>query len=335
VGACLSLTGRYSLFGTQAANGLRVWRELDGEAQVIVEDDGSDPARLPDCLVRMAPRCDLLLGPYSTGLMRAAAPLVPRLDRLLWNHGGAGDDVAKACPGRIVSVLAPASRYALPFVQHVARLAPRAPLWIVQGRGGFGRQVAGGAWVAGGRLGLETSLVRPEALLSGLTVPAVWDLFSAGAFEEDVTVASRALTLSRPPRALCTVAAGVQEFAGAVSDPEGIYGIAQWLPGRAGAPELGPTEGGFMEGYVRLTGTVPDYPAVQSAACAVIATHCARVTGATDVGTLWRAAGGLRTRTLFGSFRIDPSTGVQVGHEPTLVRWSAAGLTAVEATPRP
>ena len=335
MGACLSLTGRYSLLGTQAANGLQVWRELDGEAQVIVEDDGSDPARLPDCLVRMAPKCDLLLGPYSTGLMRAATPVVPRLDRLLWNHGGAGDEVAKGCPGRIVSVLAPASRYAVPYVRHVARQAPRAPLWIVQGRGGFGRQVAGGAMAAGGRLGLETSVVGPEASLSGLAVPAVWDLYSAGAFEEDVAVASRALTLSRPPRALCAVAAGVQEFARAVSDPEGIYGIAQWFPGGGGAPDLGPTEGAFIESYVRLTGTIPDYPAVQAAACAVIATHCARVTGATDVGALWRAAAGLRTTTLFGSFRIDPSTGVQVGHEPTLVRWSAARLTAVEATRSP
>src|SRR5262245_43832927 len=73
VGACLSLTGRYRLFGTQAAHGLEVWRGLDGQARLIVEDDGSDPVRLSDCLAGMAPKCDLLLGPYSTELMRAAA----------------------------------------------------------------------------------------------------------------------------------------------------------------------------------------------------------------------------------------------------------------------
>lgn len=335
VGACLSLTGRYGLFGTQAANGLQVWRELDGAAQVTVEDDGSDPARLPDCLARMAPRCDVLLGPYSTGLMRAAVSLVPRLDRLLWNHGAAGDDVAKACPGRIVSVLAPASRYALPFVEHLARQAQRVPLWIVQGRGGFGRQVAGGAAVAASRLGLETVLVGAEARLSDLALPPVWDLFSAGSFETDVAVTSEALTLGRPPRALCAVAAGVQEFGRSLTDPEGIYGIAQWAPGSGEAPELGPSESTFIKNYSRLTGTIPDYPAVQAAACAVIGAHCARATGATDVEALWRAAASLRATTLFGPFRIDPSTGVQIGHEPCLLKWSAGRLTRVESTASP
>ena len=335
VGACLSLTGRYRPFGTQAARGLEVWRRLDGQAQLIVEDDGSDPLRLSDCLAGMALRCDLLLGPYSTGLMRAAARLAPQLDRLLWNHGGAGDDVQGACPGRIVSVLTPTSRYAVPFVQHVAQDAARGPLWIVQGKGSFGRQVAAGAVAAGRRLGLETVSVVPETLLSDVAVPVVWDLFSAGAFEEDAAVASRALTLSRPPRALCAVAAGVQAFARAVSDREGIYGIAQWFPGAGGAPELGPAEGAFMDSYLRLAGTMPDYPAVQAAACAAIAAHCARVTGGSDVEALWRTAVSLDTTTLFGAFRIDPSTGVQIGHEATLVRWSGAALTAVESTPSP
>lgn len=334
VGACLSLTGRYGLFGTQAAHGLEVWRRLDGDAEVIVEDDGSDAVRLLRCLAEMDRSCDLLLGPYSTELMRAAARLAPQLDRLLWNHGGAGDDVQGACPGRIVSVLAPTSRYAVPFVKHLAQEAPRAPLWIVQGKGSFGRQVAGGAVAAGRGLGLETVSVGPESSLSDVAVPVVWDLFSAGAFEEDAALASRALTLSRPPRALCAVAAGVQEFARAVADHEGIYGIAQWSPGRSGrAPELGPAEAAFMDGYLRLTGTTPDYPAVQAAACAVIAAHCARVTGGSDAEALWRAAASLDTTTLFGPFRIDPSTGVQVGHEAALVRWSGAGLTAVESTP--
>ena len=130
-------------------------------------------------------------------------------------------------------------------------------------------------------------------------------------------------------------AAGVQAFAHAVTDREGIYGIAQWVPGGGGAPELGPAEGAFTDSYLRLTGTTPDYPAVQAAACAAIAAHCARVTGSSDVEALWRAAAGLDKTTLFGAFRIDPSTGLQVGHETTLVRWSGAALTAVESTPGP
>ena len=107
VGACLSLSGRLARFGRQAARGLDVWRSLDGSADLIVEDDRSDPPTLEDVLPRVAARCDVLLGPYSTRLTREAGRLAAGAGWLLWNHGGSGDDVESAYPGHIVSVLAP------------------------------------------------------------------------------------------------------------------------------------------------------------------------------------------------------------------------------------
>ena len=94
VGACLSLTGRFGRFGRQAAQGLKVWRELAGDdVELEIEDDGSDPGRLGEALTRVAGRSDLLLGPYSTLLMREAGRVTADIDAVLWNHGGAGDDV--------------------------------------------------------------------------------------------------------------------------------------------------------------------------------------------------------------------------------------------------
>lgn len=75
VGACLSLTGRFSRFGWQAARPLQAWASLDGGAQVLVEDDASDVSQLRAALPRVAAASDLLLGPYSTLLMRAAGDL--------------------------------------------------------------------------------------------------------------------------------------------------------------------------------------------------------------------------------------------------------------------
>src|SRR3954454_7220597 len=154
LGACLSLTGRYGRFGRQAANGLRVWQQLGGEGvELVIEDDGSDPEQLADRFPSVVSRCDVLLGPYSTQLTRAAAQAMTGVDGVLWNHGGAGDDVQALCPGRIVSVLAPTSRYALPFVR--TRVDETAPLWVVRGRGRFGRQVAQGALGQAERDGLD------------------------------------------------------------------------------------------------------------------------------------------------------------------------------------
>jgi hypothetical protein len=54
-------------------------------------------------------------------------------------------------------VLTPASRYADPFVQHVT-----SDLVIVQGRGGFGRQVADGAVTLAHALGREVVRLGPD-----------------------------------------------------------------------------------------------------------------------------------------------------------------------------
>jgi ABC-type branched-subunit amino acid transport system substrate-binding protein len=333
LGACLSLSGAYARFGAQAASGLEAWRSLGSDVEVVVEDDRSDPVRLARAIRELAPRCDLMLGPYSTGLVRAAAGVVAELDRLLWNHGGAGDDAAASHPGHLVSVLTPASRYSEPFLRRLLDEPRRAPLRIVHGRGSFGRQVAGGAAVTARRLGLEVMEVGPAGDLRSEGPPAAWDLFSAGSFEEDVATISRARGLDQPPRLLCAVAAGVREFARWVANPDGIYGVGQWFPGSGGGAQLiGPAETDFLSAYSSLTGTVPDYPAVQAAAGAIVATHCARLAGAVTREALWSAAAGLDTATLFGGFRIDPTTGAQRKHEMVLVRWSSTGPRTITVT---
>ena len=84
---------------------------------------------------------DLLVGPYASGLVRAVAPLVCDAGRLLYNHGGSADDLAR--PG-LVSLPAPASTYFDGAVQEaMARQVDR--LLVVCGPGRFARAVAAGA----------------------------------------------------------------------------------------------------------------------------------------------------------------------------------------------
>lgn len=319
VGACLSLSGRYAKFGRQCGLGLRTWRNLTSDVELVVEDDQSDPRTLEIALPRLARRCDLLLGTYSTHLMRTAGRLAVEQDWLLWNHGGAGDQVQQGFPGHVVSVLAPTSRYAEPFVRYLATESERAELRIACGQGSFGRQVAEGAERIARRLGVRATRFETDERASAKP----WNLFSAGSFEADVDLVKRARTLRRPPRTICAVAAGVEQFAHHVTDVEGLFGVAQWLPGTTDTPEVGPTEAAFLAEYARQAGTtMPDYPAVQTAAAATIATTCARVAGGGARNRLWSAATHLETSTFFGKFRNDPETGAQNEHQLTLVRWS-------------
>ncbi|MBB6377720.1 hypothetical protein BKA01_004980 [Pseudonocardia eucalypti] len=325
IGACLSLTGRYAMFGEQAAHGLRSWANLDGNANTVIIDDQSDPNQVAPALSNLADQCDLLLGPYSTQLMRAANRVVTRLDKLLWNHGGSGDDVETARPGHVISVLAPTSRYAEPFVRMLASRGATTTLWIKSGRGRFGVQVLDGVERIAAELGIVTNRLSPsDPLPTDHSQP--WDLFCAASFPEDVATVREALNVSRPPQTMGAVAAGVHEFGQAVPNPEGVYGIAQWLPGRRIAPQVGPPEEEFLHEYAKTGGRVPDYPAVQIAATAALAARCARTTDDLSRPALWAAATSLDTTTLLGWFAVDPITGMQRAHQTVLTRWTGGGM---------
>ena len=134
---------------------------------------------------------------------------------------------------------------------------------------------------------------------------------------DDVAIVGEAQSAAQPARALCSIAAGVSDFALMIDEPDGIYGIAQWFPGRTATPELGPPEDRFVAVYSSRTHAAPDYPAVQAVAAATLATHCAESAGSLDAHALWAAATSLRTTTLLGEFGIDADTGAQTKHRPS------------------
>ena len=323
IGACLSLSGKFAQFGRQAAQGLETWRSLDGTAEILIEDDRSDRRTLETVLPGVAARCDILLGPYSTQLMRAAGRIAAESGWLVWNHGGSGDDVERAHPGRVVSILTPTSRYAEPFVRWLAsEPGEKRDLCIVNGPGSFGRQVADGAETIAQQLGVGVVRAVADDPIPPPGISGEWDLFSAGVFEQDAELVGKALRSATPPRRVCAIAAGVREFGNVVDDPDGVFGIAQWFPGSQQDVALGPAEDEFTGAYAGRAGTMPDYPAVQAVAGAVIAVHCATLAGSTGRDALWAAAAGLETSTLFGGFRIDAGSGSQVKHQTVLVRWA-------------
>jgi branched-chain amino acid transport system substrate-binding protein len=319
VGACLSLSGRFGQFGRQAAAGIETWRQLYGDADLVIEDDRSDPRHLEAVLPSVAARSDLLLGPYSSLLMRTAGRFASDAGLLLWNHGGSGDEAA--WPGHVVSVLTPTADYFRPFIARLQRETPHPVLRFAQGKGAFGRQVAEGAEAHARVNGMTVQRLDADGVFADAP-DGDWVLLTAGTFEHDIAVVSRALQLSQPPRLICAVAAGVQAFGEAVQHPDGIFGIAQWFPGSLPVADIGPGEDEFVAAYSRLQGAHPDYPAVQAAATAALAVHSARTAGSTSRHSLWAAAVALDTSTMFGPFTIDPVTGAQTGHHTILVEWS-------------
>jgi len=312
-GACLSLTGRFAPFGIQAANGLRLWADTTG-AELTVLDDESEAAVLTERLAGLAPEVDVLFGPYSTVLMRAAIPVATAAGRLLFNHGGSGGDLNRL--GEVVNVLTPARRYADPFIAHLAEVG-NTRLVTASWGGTFGRHIVNGARKAATAAGIPVE----DRIDFDAPPDGEWDLLSAGVYEDDVAAVRRALALPNPSRLICSVAAGIAQFADDIPDAEGVFGIGQWAPGSPAGVDAGMDETAFLAAWRERYGGAPDYPGVQAYAAGAVAAVAVQAAGSVDTGTLWRAVAALDVQTVFGRFRLDPETGEQVGHQAVLTQW--------------
>ena len=90
----LSLTGRYRRQGNEAAAGIRLWADAESVQLTLVDDGGVAEAAV-EAYTSLLGKVDLLIGPYSSGLVRAIAPHLRRAGQLLWNHGGSADDLVQ------------------------------------------------------------------------------------------------------------------------------------------------------------------------------------------------------------------------------------------------
>ena len=90
---------------------------------------------------------------------------------------------------------------------------------------------------------------------------------------------------------------------------------------------------GFVVAGCRGPRLTPDYPAAQAYAAGLIMGRCIEVAGGLDRERLRAAATSLEVTTLFGSFRIDSGTGMQVGHEMLFVEWVRGRRRMIELPP--
>ncbi len=305
--ASLSLTGPLALQGRDAARGLRWWADFTG-AELYLSDDRSSPGVVEGIYRQwLQSDLDVVLGPYGSNLVRRAVALVGEQGQLMWNHGGAADDLARP---RVVPVAAPASSYFRGAVELAAGQGLTRVL-LALGPGRFSAAVGAGAEMTARRLGLEVKHLplHNEAAVVAAARPDTAVLV-AGTFEQDAGLVSR--LRGAQPGLRCCVAAGLPEFGIRLgSDAEGVVGPVQWLPNKE-RPEVGPSGAEFAAGFTARFRTFPSYVAAQAAAAAFLAAEfCERQE---------KDVHGRRTTTLLGHFEVD-SGWRQVAHAAATVQW--------------
>ena len=181
VGSSISLSGRYALQGRQALAGLSAWvaaSNAEGGIRVtrggelapvtlVHYDDGSSSQKAAANIERLIRNdgAQLLIGPYASDLARAAVLVSRRHGRLLWNHGGAADDLHRE-GGLVVGILTPVSRYFAGVLEMAKRLDPGAAraVFIYRDDSRFGGLAATGAAQVSRQAGVSMAALTYSSL---------------------------------------------------------------------------------------------------------------------------------------------------------------------------
>jgi branched-chain amino acid transport system substrate-binding protein len=320
------LSGPLALFGRAAATGLTLWARYAARLplpwtgiELDVRDTTADPAAVMRAVIDSRP--DVLFGPYGSSTMLAAMRVT---DRAVWNHGGATSKLCKPDFPHVINVLSPASTYFEGVLKVVRATDPgAASVSILYISSGFGRDVLKGALSMAARLNFEVRAVTFEpnyVIEAASTLPIADVLLVVGDFADELAIAP--VLLTRSWRAAAFVGAGVQEVLEPLGDlREGLLGPAQWIETPTLAPDEGPDSNWFIAKYRQTVGSDPPYPAAQAFAAGLLYARCLRESGETGDAAQLATSRQLACTTLYGRFRIDPVTGLQVGHQVLVVQW--------------
>ena len=342
------MSGQFQVQGRQALAGLQTWADDVNETRgmavghqgerlpvsLIYYDDASksDQTRQATDRLITQDRVDLLFGPYSSVLSRAAAEVAEGHQSLLWNQGGASDDIYQQGYQWLVGVLSPASGYLTGLLPLVRQLDPdAATVGLVRAcPGAFPWAVSSAVQQQASSLGFRTSYIREYSpalsdfsnILEELNEVTPDVLVMVGRISNDLQFAQQLVRKSLGLRAVAVVAAPIQQFLDYLGeDVEGFIGPSQWEPAASYPNEYGPSVRQVLDSFMRRGRCPVDYSMAQAYAAGLVAQKCVEMAGTLEDPVLRETASKLDFSTFYGKFNIEPETGCQVGRSTLIIQW--------------
>ena len=356
VGMSASLTGQFSGQGIQALAGAKAWvRDCNSVGGVyvasagrklpirLVHYDDQSVAGLAGALTERLiseDRVDLLLGPYSSVLTLAAAPVAEKHHRVLWNHGGASDGIHEQGYRWTVSILTPASTYLHGVVDLVREMDPEAHKVVIlySARGSFPNAVASGVEAYALNKGFQIvykARYRPplddfSPWLDEMAAEEPDVVIGVGRIQDDLALAKQIVERRFEVRAIAVVAAGIGQFQDELGvQATGFMGPSQWEPGVDYSPDYGPSAGDLARRHDMFGPGGGDYAMAQAYAGGLVAQRCVEESGRLDNAALREVAARLDFTTFYGRFKLDADMGLQVGRSVVIVQWQGGRKVVV------
>ncbi len=315
-------------------------------------DDESSPERVTSLVERLitVDGVKFMLAPYGSGFTMRAAPIADQYGVIMVSHGGASDKIFMQGYRYVVQVLTPASRYFTSVLDMVRELDPEARrVAILYKEHEFSRMVAEGARRYAEELGFEVVFFRSypkditdfTPLLRELAAARPDVILVASHFQDGQLCAKQMAELGVNAKLIAiTVAPALPKFYEVLGNlAEGIVYPAQWEVGVRYSPDnvpegyewYGPTQEEFLEYFRRAAEELrakgikapdkPSYHAAEAAAAVLFIVKAIERAQSLNPDDVREAMNELKLYTFFGKIRIDPETGLQVGHEMVVGQW--------------
>ncbi len=369
IGMPISLTGKYSVEGEMSLIGALAvieWINEQGGVKVGGKtymfdlkyyDDESNPDRVISLTERLITqdKVDFLISPYSSGLTFKAAPIADKNGVLMIAQGAASDKIFQQGYQYVVQVYTPGSRYLTSALDFVKATDPNAKkVAIIYKENEFSRTVAEGARKYAEQLGFQVVFYKSyPADVSDLT-PILQELAASqpdiiiggGHFQDGQLLAKQLAELNINAKLVSIlVAPALPKFYEALGSlADGITYPAQWEMGVKYSPDkvpegyewYGPTIDEFLKYFTSVAesrfqkqGLKPSYHAAGGGAAVLMLAKALEMAGTTDTDAVRKAMNNLQIQTFFGKLKIDPETGLQIGHDMILGQWQSGSKVII------
>ncbi|KAF0107146.1 MAG: hypothetical protein FD146_1987 [Anaerolineaceae bacterium] len=358
IGFTTSITGKYVRESTDQTNGLKLWidqvnevggiRLANGDIATLAYktyDDQSDIAQTEALYQKLIleDNVDFLIGPYSSGLTNAAAPVADLNGKIMISAGAASNASFQRNYKSVYQIYTPASGYLTPALDILSTLDPAAKsIAILHEDEPFSKSAVQS--VSDALLAQGFTVVYIESYPGGATDFSAYvqnlraaqpDAILGGGHVADGMLLAQELAKQGVQAKLITllVAPSDPSFGNLGNAALGITGPSQWEPDAAyssisafdaGLPWYGPSVPEFVLSYQQAYGKDPTYFAAGGYAAGLALQYAIEQAGTTQTDLVLAALDSTNIVTFFGRLQFDTAAethGLQIGHEMVYMQW--------------
>lgn len=329
IGAAVTETGKYAREGKDVRQGYTLWMEwVNNEyggikvgdkrykVEIIFYDDESDPdtaANLTEKLITQD-EVNFLLGPYSSGLTKAASAIAEKYNVIMVEGNGASESLFERGFKNLFAVLTPAGNYTQSALKAVADQGAKTVV-VAHEDTAFPTSVMQGAVKWAETYGLQVLAVetypKDVADVSGIITKfrdLNPDVFVGGGHFNDALLFVRAAKEQgfSPKAMIITVGPSNPDFVAEMgADAEYVIGPTQWEASMGWQGLYLGTPAEYAARYEKRWGEPPTYQAAESTAAALALQAAIEAAGSLDTDAVRAALQSLDIVTFYGPIRFD------------------------------